>query len=384
MFASNLRLQKYNNQSLSDHRLLYFKVDNPGDGKVLTRNYTKANWPIFTTIVESELGPPPSLWSNSIIESASLMLTQVINSALDKACPKHLEKKRDKLFWWNQECQLAKVHYKKLERKMLRSLGGPSVLQREEVKKARNALKHTIRRAKMHSFRTFVRETENVPAMSRLNKILDQKQSHPLGFIKKPNGEITTSTRETLNVMMAEHFPGSLPVQEPGDDREFDDPPRQIETCNWINNFRIRTAISQFGPMKSPGTDGLKPIVMQNLPDSAISYLRCLYNACIQLSYTPIQWCHSKVIFIPKYFTESTQGRGLPYKCNRFVGRHIPLEKNMTAVFSGQKLTPILRAHLSAMLRAICALSKQVAKSNPGIRSFVSSANPKGSTAVLS
>ena len=287
-------------QSLSDHRLLYFKVDNPGDGKVLTRNYAKANWPIFTTIVESELGPPPSLWSNSIIESASLMLTQVINSALDKACPKHFEKKRDKLFWWNQECQLAKVHYKKLERKMLRSQGGPSVLQREEAKKARNELKHTIRRAKMHSFRTFVRETENVPAMSRLNKILDQKQSHPLGFTKKPNGEITTSTQETLNVMMAEHFPGSIAVQEPGDDREFRDPPRPIETCDWIDNFRIRTAISQFGPMKSPGQDDLKPIVLQKLPDCAISYLRCLYNACIQLSYTPIQWCHSEVIFISK------------------------------------------------------------------------------------
>ena len=287
-------------RSMSDHRLVSYKVDEPYSGKVLTRNYAKADWSLFSSIIEDKLPPPPTLWSNSIIESASLMLTDVITKALEKACPQHYEKKRDKIFWWNQECHVAKSHYLRLERKMLRAPNGPTDLLRQEVKKARKVFKHTVRRAKKESFRTLVRETENATAMSKLNKILDRKMSHPLGFVKTPQGETTTSTQDTLRVMIDEHFPGSEPCSDPGEDRDFEDPPRPIESCDWINNFRIRKALQQFKPMKTAGPDNLKPIVLHHLPECAISYLRCLYNACMQLSYTPIQWCHSNVIFMSK------------------------------------------------------------------------------------
>ena len=286
--------------SLSDHRLISYKVDEPQSGKVLTRNYAKAHWPTFSLIIEDKLAPPPTLWSNSVIESASVMLTEVITSALNKACPEHYEKKRDKIFWWNQECQGAKSHYLRLERKMLRAPNGPTDLQRQEVKLARREFKHAVRRAKMESFRTLVRETENAPAMAKLNKILDSKMSHPLGFVRTSRGDVTTTTEDTLNVMINEHFPGSEGIREPGEDREFEDPPRPIESCDWINNFRIRKALEQFEPMKTAGPDNLKPIILHHLPECAISYLRCLYNACIQLSYTPIQWCHSNVVFMSK------------------------------------------------------------------------------------
>ena len=72
-----------------------------------------------------------------------------------------------------------------------------------------------------------------------------------------------------------------------------------------MDNYRIHRAISQFGPGKSAGPDEYKPVVLQNLPESAISFLRCLYNACLQLTYIPVQWCHSKVIFISKAGKES-------------------------------------------------------------------------------
>ena len=97
--------------TFSDHKLLSFTLDEPQGGKILTRNYARANWSTFASIIEADLEEPPSLWSTDIIESASLMLTQLIQRAFNAACPEHLAKKRDKIFWWNLECQNAKTHY---------------------------------------------------------------------------------------------------------------------------------------------------------------------------------------------------------------------------------------------------------------------------------
>ena len=287
--------------SMSDHRLISYKVDKIQKEKVLTRNFAKADWAKFSAIIEDELDPPPTLWSNLIIESASQTLARVITLAFDKACPQHYEKKRDKIYWWNQDCQTAKTYYEYLDRKFRRARHNRDRFPTwQDVKTARKALKRAVRRAKKESFRTLVRETENAAAMAKLNKIMDGKMSHPLGFVKTPQNTITTSTQETLNVMIREHFPGSTPILEPGEDREHEDPPRPIDSCDWVNNFRIRIALRQFKPMKTAGPDEIKPVILHHLPERAITYLRCLYNACIQLGYTPTQWCHSRVVFMSK------------------------------------------------------------------------------------
>ena len=291
--------------SLSDHKLIYFKVDEPTKGKIYKRNYSKANWPIFKSTIETKLPKPPLFWSNFLIESSSLMMTDIITEALDKACPKHLVRKREKLFWWNQECSNAKTQYTSLERRMLKARNGPTEALRNEVREARRAFKKAVRRAKRDSFRNLVSETADVASMAKLNKILDRKQSHSLGLVTKPDGSMSTSTSESLSTMIKEHFPGSYLVDELGEDREFEDPPRPLESCPWITNYRIRQAIKQFGPDKSAGPDDLKPIVLHNLPECAITFMKELFNACIQTGYTPIQWCHSKVAFMPKPCKES-------------------------------------------------------------------------------
>lgn len=298
--------------TLSDHRMINFRVDNLKHGKVLKRNYSKADWPVFRSIIESDLPEPPSEWNNDLIESSSLMMTEIITQALDIACPKHMVRQRDKLFWWNQECNNAKTKYIALERKMLKSLKSVSATvstpsgnqinienQRLQVKKARRAFKSAVRRAKRHSFRKLVFETADMPAMSKLNKILDEKRGQSLGLVRKPNGDMATSTSESLKIMIKEHFPGSNSVEELGKSIN-EDPLRPLESCTWITNIRIKEALKQFKADKSAGPDKLKPIVLHNLPDCVISYLRILFNACIQTGYTPTKWCHSIVSFMAK------------------------------------------------------------------------------------
>ena len=45
-----------------------------------------------------------------------------------------------------------------------------------------------------------------------------------------------------------------------------------------------------FQSKKSPGPDGLKPVLFPHLPDNFIKYLKFLYKACIKFSFTPTKW----------------------------------------------------------------------------------------------
>ena len=55
--------------SFSDHKLISFTVEKPHATEILTRNYAKADWELFTSVVNKELGDPPSNWSEDIIEN---------------------------------------------------------------------------------------------------------------------------------------------------------------------------------------------------------------------------------------------------------------------------------------------------------------------------
>ena len=69
---------------------------------------------------------------------------------------------------------------------------------------------------------------------------------------------------------------------------------------DWINIHRVTKALGSFQAKKSPGPDGIKPIIFPHLPDSFTEQIVIVYKACIALEYTPTLWKDAKVIFIPK------------------------------------------------------------------------------------
>ena len=63
---------------------------------------------------------------------------------------------------------------------------------------------------------------------------------------------------------------------------------------------KIREALCGFKDKKSPGPDGLKPIIFRYIPDNIIHIIQLIYKATVALSCTPKLWKETKVIFIPK------------------------------------------------------------------------------------
>ena len=94
----------------------------------------------------------------------------------------------------------------------------------------------------------------------------------------------------TLKPTLRFYVPGSLEA----------DIPQLIDSIPWIDESRVVRAISIFDNFKSPGPDGLKPIVLKQLPPEAITILVGLYTAMIRLHYTPKKWQQVHVIYLPK------------------------------------------------------------------------------------
>jgi hypothetical protein len=73
-----------------------------------------------------------------------------------------------------------------------------------------------------------------------------------------------------------------------------------VDGREWIYHYTLDLALKQFGKHKCPGPDGYRPIVLCNLPLKARYLLLDVYNAIIELKYTPKLWRNTEVIFLPK------------------------------------------------------------------------------------
>ena len=67
-----------------------------------------------------------------------------------------------------------------------------------------------------------------------------------------------------------------------------------------ISDDLVRQAFSEFQSKKTPGPDGLKPVVLLHLPPNTIRLITVVYKSCLTLRYTPRLWRDCYVIFIPK------------------------------------------------------------------------------------
>ena len=67
-----------------------------------------------------------------------------------------------------------------------------------------------------------------------------------------------------------------------------------------VTEERVRWAVSLFAPYKSPGIDGIFPALLQKGLDILIETMVKIFRACIAYGYMPVQWCTSRVVFVPK------------------------------------------------------------------------------------
>ncbi len=66
-----------------------------------------------------------------------------------------------------------------------------------------------IKKAKAESWKRFCGEIESSSETARIHKLLAKSPVNPTGTIVKPDGKYTNTEKETLEVLLQTHFPGS-------------------------------------------------------------------------------------------------------------------------------------------------------------------------------
>ena len=144
--------------------------------------------------------------------------------------------------------------------------------------------------------------TRNEKEMSRLNKIIQKRERNSINVLIKNDGSSTEPGTDTLNLLISTHFPAATTTTPP---RYTPEPKHHLSVISgqydeWINPDLVREALGGFEDKKSPGPDGLKPIVFKYFNFTILEYISLIYRVSIYLNYTPRLWKETDVIFIPK------------------------------------------------------------------------------------
>jgi len=215
----------------------------------------------------------------------------------------HCEDEQQEFPWWNKD--LAE-RTKKVRRlfNLTKKSGNWT-----DYKRTLTDYNKALRQAKRESWRRHCEEIEKAPECARLHKILSKDGSSAVSSIQLANGEYTTSERGILEELFRVHFPGSEIITEPSggwDGHELEFPKWKGSREGWapskrvISHEKLKWAVSSFRPYKSPGIDGIMPIMIQQGFQLLAGKLLLLLRASLALGSIPMILRHIKVVFIPK------------------------------------------------------------------------------------
>ena len=279
----------------SDHKCIFFEatIDVPKEKPHL--NVTKCNWDIFGQSLPANMVFYLE-WSNVTIEHECEVINKSIHKSLKKSCP--LNKPGKPKSWWSNELKQKSDKAKVLWLKAIKSkLEADFELSRQ----ANKDLSKSIRKAKKSRWTEFCEGVVTPKQMAKLNKSIFRKDNQSINLLKYSDGSFSRSPDEVSNILFETHFPGNERPEMATEMSQNGIVCRGSDLKgHFITETLVEKAFESFGPLKSPGPDDIKPIVLQHLDMNMIKRITNLYRACITIGYTPKPWRKSKIVFIPK------------------------------------------------------------------------------------
>ena len=288
------------NPSLSDHAIItfYFTIEKPEDRWY--RNVRKTDWEEFKRVLPAEkntLLPHAGIRTVKELDLRAEAFSKCIQNAYKKSnLLRKVSSKKEPNSWWNDDLASRRRETRRLEKKAKRK-NDEAIW--DSFKESRKDLKKQIRRSVRSSWRDLCEQTDGLAPLARLYKILKRDTNSQLGSIEKPDGSFTNSPEETLQFMLDVH------LQDP----ENVEPERMLwnhhlpmisDSEDIFTEEKAKYAVFQFKPYKSPGVDGVYPIMIQEAWEIlAPEYLE-ICKASLTFGHVPKVWQKAKGVFIPK------------------------------------------------------------------------------------
>ncbi len=286
--------------SCSDHLYLEYAISlSPHKELSSHMNLRKGLWADLHLWLPQEKDRPELPDSKDVIDAEAKAISDDIYKAIRKVCvvnrnfigvPKLAP-------WWSTKLLTLRQKFRYADRRFKTFNTDTWAEKRNEAKRL---YQKESRKAKRECWRTLVSELESQPAGNRVIKLLKRKFSPDIGFLKAPDGTQAESPQQTVELLMATHFPHSSQITSEAEWNHYTATSVQDTLSGEISTEKVCQAFKDFSPFKAAGEDGIPPVALQNLDAFTIARITRLYQKMIKYAYTPLTWRRMKVIFIPK------------------------------------------------------------------------------------
>ena len=288
----------------SDHNTILFDVRQDIINLPRTWNWKKADWDVYENKLRKYKSTLPKNIKDEDCEFELINLYKEINGAMKVAIPKAKPITIDKNNpWWSKFLKNKRNSVSKLYKAQIKD---PTNSKINKYKEAHREYKSLCEKARKKSWRMLQDNINSIQDMNNFRKIIDSSNKITLGTLVKDDGSITDPGAETVDYLLQKHFHDAIPLKPTQYSKRTVS--RDIIVNwepEWITAEKLVAVFDGFKNKKSPGTDGINPIVLKHLPKAVIDAFILLYKCLILLHFTPTRWKESKVVFIPKPGKES-------------------------------------------------------------------------------
>ena len=288
------------NASLSDHNRITFKINSElPKSNAIFRNIRKTDWEKYKSTLNVEISKIKNEFEFSELDDKAKLMENTIRKSFEASNQPRTTKQSSKPKWWNAELNRLKRETQIYRNRYRRT---PTEIKKNKWKETATQYKKEMNRAQKESWKAFCNELEDTSAIAKLQKLMKQDNRAKLGTIRKSDGNYTNTPEETLEELLRVLFPDLREEEdrEELNEAENNDITEFLDIEEMINSEALKTAIESFKPYKSPGPDGIYPVLLQKGLEELTPFLLSMYKESMKEGRPAKTWLETKAVFIPK------------------------------------------------------------------------------------
>jgi hypothetical protein len=200
---------------------------------------------------------------------------------MEASCPRRKPNHRKPVSWWSPELSHQRQESNKKYREWKRDPGNER--KELEYRSVNEDYKRMILETKESSWREFCTNANKHDAASDLARAVKRGGNKQKAWLAG-----ATDEDDHLKRLLLHHFPGIETEGNGAEERERADGCRAAAIK--VTAEMIKETMASFGAYKAAGPDGVRPIMLQNLPGNALSLLAEIYTESLSTGTIPAIW----------------------------------------------------------------------------------------------
>ena len=270
----------------SDHNTILFEIESDPIPPKLIRPWSKTNWGALTAHLSQVDYQIPSNMSMKKLEKLVAKMYGHLHTAVDLACPEiEIKPKVPNSNWATEEHDIEQAKVKRLYT-TARDFRSSSAWDR--YREADKAFKKRCKKDKNNAWNEYKAGLESEKDTATLTRLAQRREAREINALSHADDRTTQPGKDTIDVLSRAHFPAATNQTRVtyNNRRNCSILELQDKYKTWINREVVTKALAGFEKNKSPGPDGIKPLVFEHLPHEFLDTLTIAYKAAIHLGYT--------------------------------------------------------------------------------------------------